>query len=575
MKSFFPKLKMPVTLSALALTALCALGGWAASAGNTDAGQSGDDERVAKAYKYIVDLQPDKGIALLVGPLTAALRASDPGARKRAARYYSLIAWAFRLDENDAAALDCIRIAAKLDPQNMFAKTFAAEELMRLYKLDEADKELAQLRPLAQTNALVARTIAFRCIADSDYDTAKKHLQTALRLNPNDSRSHSMLGRLLFDKEASEQFKLAADTTVSPYMRRIYLWEAEMAANPTAATADHLEAAGKVLPNDPLWHNKMASHLVRRKQPDEAGKHMLAGTQCQRFSARAHTLYSAYAMFHNDTATAQRCLEHLTKVLPNSAEAHWTLANYHLLQHQPEKAQASLRKAIALNPRHSAAYSSLSEMNLIKNNPQAQEKLSVDWIAACPTQPQAWIYRGELLRHDQKWKEAETAYEQARKNLPERLAKNDNTVKLSFCAIHAGMGTAQFKQNNVAGVEHNAIKFNHFKPVQKDGVQVRPPKLPFDKLKRGSVAYFAALHAAIADMLFETRELDAAVDEYKKALELEPDNPLWHRGLLKVYLDKQDWVAAAKEDMLVSNDMVTRELPKAIDDWKKNVFPNK
>jgi tetratricopeptide (TPR) repeat protein len=569
---FFPGKNLSIALALASLFCLAAHGATMATAAATS---KGDDERVARAYKYIVELRPDKGIAALVPPLTEALRSNDVASRKRAARYYCLIGWAFRLDENDNSALGCLRIAAKLDPENVFAKTFQAEELMRLYRLEEADKLLDELRPLARTNVMVARLLAFRAIADGEYDSAKTYLQAALQLDPKDSRSHSMYGRLLFDNAAAEQFKLAADTTVSPYMREIYLWETEMAANPKQATAQHLEAAGKILPDDPLWHNKMASHLVRRQQVDAAGKHMLAGTQCRRFSARSHTLYSAYAMFHNDAATSLRCLEHLTKVLPNNAEAHWTLANYHLVRQQDQKAEASFRKAIALNPRHSAAYSSLSEMSVVKNNRENQDKLSANWIASCPTQPQAWIYRGDLLRKDEKWADAEAAYEEARKNLPERLAKGDYTVKLSFCSIFSGIGTCRYKQNNVAGVEESAIKFNFFKPVQKEGVQVRPPRIHFDKLKPGSVAYIAAVHGCIADMLFETRELDAAVYEYKKAVELEPDNPIWHRGLLKVYLEKQDWVAAAKEDMLVSNDMVTRELPKAIDDWKKNVFPSK
>ena len=532
----------------------------------------GDDLRVGEAYQYLLELKPDKAILKLTGPLINALAKNNEGGRKQAARYLLLIGWAFRADENMPCAVSCAKQAMLLAPDYVEAKAFCAEWLLRTNSAQEADAIFAQLEPLQKTNSSVARAFCGRAISrNNDQEEAIVHVKDALKLDPESSRSHYLYARMLTGKEAAAEFKLASKFAPSPYIKSIYLWDAQLAEHPKPSHTTQLDEAARILPDDSMWRTRLGGVLLKRKQVHEAGKQYLAATQSPRLSIRAHNVYAAYAMFHGHEAEAKRCLEYLLKVVPHSSDAGWTLGNFYLNAKQFDKAEETFRRVLAANPKHSPSYQSLSELGSVSNNPQARRILSKEWVANCPQQPQSWLNAGIVAKSDKNWAQGIVALKQA-EALGNKATQRQKSYKLLLCLTHAELGYCHYKLSQMEQALQHARIFNQTKPMPSEAVQVRPSAIDFSKLTSGSKEYQGALHGVLADMLYQAKDLDACISEYQRALAVD-DNAQWHRGLLKAYMDKRDFGGALKEDFIVANDLVTRELPKAVENFKNKSFP--
>ncbi len=538
--------------------------------------EAGDDERVARAYRFLNEMQPDRAIGCLAGPLVEALRMGEPAGRLRAARYLLLIGYGFRLDENDEAALTCFHLADKLNPADLLACSLMGETCLRLYDYRQAEVCFKRLEPLSAHNRIAARALAFRYAAFQETDKAEKYIRLALSMDQSDPRARYTLARLLEGQEAAAQYRLAAKFTESPYMKEMFLWYAEEALDPGKAGREHLLAAGAILPKDPLWHSKIAITWMRDGKIAEVGKQMLEAAQCPRLSTRAYAQLATYLMFNNQSDAAKKCLLYIARYRPNSAELHWTLGNLYGLRGEVAAAENEYLKAISLNPRYNQAYSSLLEMSTVKRRKDFCLSKAREWTGYCANLPDGWLYMGNLLKTNKEYTAAIAAYKRAEDEETYSFLERDFARRLQVCSIHAGLGTCYYKMGKVGDAQSEARLFNKFKPVaQGQAMRVRPGPLDFARLKEGSTEQLSALHGAVADMLYECQELSDCIAEYKKALSLEPDNIDWHKGLLKAYLDKKDWAAAAREDLVVSNYMVTQQMPQAIDDWRKKTFGGK
>jgi protein involved in temperature-dependent protein secretion len=96
---------------------------------------------------------------------------------------------------------------------------------------------------------------------------------------------------------------------------------------------------------------------------------------------------------------------------------------------------------------------------------------------------------------------------------------------------------------------------------------LRPNRLSFTSNSKKEIE--ALNHTAVADMLMETRQLKDVVAEYAKAVELNPSDVDLHSYYLNALVENNNWVEAAKEDVIISNKLVSRAAD-SVAKWAKD-----
>lgn len=130
---------------------------------------TGDDERVATGYLRLQELKADGAIRSITAPFIEAINKGD---RVKAARYLLLIAYGFRMDDNDDSAAVCATIASNLDPNNALALVLAADYLSRAGRLDEADSKWKRLDKFPQNDPIIMRGRAHQLFSHNKLDEA-------------------------------------------------------------------------------------------------------------------------------------------------------------------------------------------------------------------------------------------------------------------------------------------------------------------------------------------------------------------------------------------------------------------
>jgi tetratricopeptide (TPR) repeat protein len=517
---------------------------------------TGDDERVARGFQYLLDLQSGKALGQLTAPYIEAVAARD---RARASRYMLLIANAFRLDENHIANLACCRQAELLDPDNLQAKTMTVDALVRCGRLTDAEEHLKPLLPQAESQWLVARSLAGLYVVEGDVDNAHKFAVIASKLNPDDTRAHVTLARLNFDKEAIEQWKKAAATTQSSYLQKIYLCQAELKEHPNKPDMSALDEAARLLPDEPSWRTTRAWQLQKAGKEDEAYDLMVQSVACPRLYQRAFTQLAAFCLFHKRPKIAARAVNYLEKLHPYSPDVYFALGVLASDRGDLEARKADYLKALELNPKQNDAYVALSSLNEYRRDTATSRELAERWLKNSPFMAEAWVYRARLASHRGQWQAALDDYESARQKLHSSEGKKQSRLDV-WLPVASGAGTCRYELGNKDEALKNALLFNQLKPESDALMRVRPGKIAYDNVQ--GKAKTAAEHALLADMLYETGRLDECIAEYKLAIDAH-DNVEWHRGLLKAYMDNHNYSAAAKEDLIVANHAVTSDIPQA------------
>jgi tetratricopeptide (TPR) repeat protein len=529
-------------------------------------GVNGDDERVAAGYDFLCRLQPDRAIACFTGPYIEALAAGD---RPRAARLLQLIALGFRFDENHATCLDCCRLARQLDRQSLSAQVMEADTLTRMRRLPEAAAKLQPLMPLVKQNSLVARAAGSLAAARTDVEHAHEYLQTALVLNQDDWWAHEILSRLNYDNDFADHLQKGALCAPTAYEREMMLWQLELRTHRQSPNQTHLDNASKILPLEPSWRTSLGWRLAQTNDDQRAYSLMTDALRCPRFYKRAFSQYILYCAFHRRPKQAAAALDQLQKLAPDSPEVYVVAAQVASLNGNTSAAEEAWKRSLELNPCQGTGWAALAALPRYQNNSALLDDVAAKWQHWCPQDAECHIFTGGLLRHQGQWNAAQGQYDQSRRLLHYMENRKDKR-RSQWLTITSGGGTCCYKLGDSSAALKSAIEFNQLKPDDSSMfVKVRPGKIVLQQLQ--GKAKTAAEHGLLADMLFETGQLDDCVKEYQAALALE-DNIVWHNGLLKAFIDKRDWPSASKEDIIVANHAITSDIPQAVERLRKTLF---
>lgn len=138
-------------------------------------------------------------------------------------------------------------------------------------------------------------------------------------------------------------------------------------------------------------------------------------------------------------------------------------------------------------------------------------------------------------------------------------------AKHEIAQAHAGLGSIYYAQKDVTKALAEAIAFNQLKFVPKLEnmaalMHLRPGNFGDDQLKLDGQHKEKELleHVLLADMLLESRCFDEAIQEYDKAIALNPDDGDLHSYLLNVCVESGKWAEALREDFSVSKTVVSK-----------------
>ena len=517
-----------------------------------------DDIRVKEGYGFLLQMQPAKAILRFCGPLTESVRVGD---YPRAARIMRLIAFAFRLDENDQAAARCALAAAALDANSDNARLDAADYLFRCGQWKESEKLIKDIEH-SSDRKVALRAFISECMKQMQLKIAIERIAKEPLAIQNDPKILMGLAYLYNlneqPEEAAQVLRRLAALSLNPYMKEIIFGRADIAARKFDQAEKHFLAAASIFPEDPLWHTELGLLKMKQGEIPPARKHLEAALAKSRMSTQAYVNYAVIETYFGSVSEARRALKKLAQFRPHATELAFAEGVVAEKENDRNGAKKCFYRVIDHNPYNSSAYVHLLKIEREENNVANQKELAHRWLKACPMSFTAYFENGKVLFDIADWQGAIQSFNVADGFAKERDLISRKSTKNAYLTLLACRAVANLnlKKENEAIVD--ATSFNQLKPEpnKAGGLYIRPPRLELEKLAKGSVRE-AAHHAFLGDVLYENQKFSEAESQYANAIASEPDNILWHSCRLKVLMDKKDLVAAAKEDLYVSQHMVT------------------
>lgn len=514
----------------------------------------------------LLDFESDRAIVKLVPHLNRAMAAGD---NRKAARIMRLIAIALRFDENDVSALQAAEIALKLDPQDAGTAFQISEYRLRAGDAAGSEQVLAKLSK-SKNRQLALKARAYLLQQTGNIAAAESLFQEYLALVPDDMRALNRLSQLQFvseqKNEAAEIQTKLAQLSLTAYMREIHLGRAQEALAKGASLAEgsslfqaerHYQKAGLENPNDPLWHMQLALLYMKTQRIKQADLEFRRCFSCRRLLSQAYTNFALMTGFFADKKEAFDALSHLAKLRPSSSELYFVRGILCEKDSDLERATENFQRAAELNPRNSNPYIHLLDIAKGMKNKQTMLELCRNWSENCPYSATALTELGLVFESMSQTDKAQEAFLKARNLLKGRKTPTELAYRIAVCKMHARLSCHAYYKKEMQEALAEAIEFNKLRPeaARAGGLSVRPERLEpgilQDKRKE------AAEHALIADVLFEIQDYTGAEKEYRLAIEADPQNISYHSCLLKVLLDKKDYAAAAMEDAVISQHVVS------------------
>lgn len=535
------------------------------------------DPQLKLVYDALSNFRADDALNILIPIINREARrssATDQRGRLRMARLLSLAGTAFYFDENLYAGLNMFSLATKICPEDTVAKCYLANGLREKADWSLAKKLIEELAALeeSQKSVLVHTTIARHYKRVGDYDKALEHIAKAESLDVDnaDANLQALHARTLiikgYGKPASARFKAAAERTLNPYMREIFLANAALVELDEAAQEEHLRAASKLNVDDTIWRVKLAEFCFGHDRETEGDELLRDALQCKRFSSTAYLKMARHLWVNKRFADSEKLTRAYQHRAHDNAESFAMLGEIADARNDAAMAEKHYLRTLSVDPYSTGAYENLVKHYMFKaNKPERAVSLAKKFVQDMPSYWPAHFVLAKALSLAGDAKSASEAAQAGLKLLTQPVSQMNLYASHEAGHAHAIIGGALYASKDADGALREAKLFNQmkFEPKLPDYLKLivmRPGKL--DWTDRSGLTD----HVALADMLLEADRYDDSISEYRKALEINHDDAQVRAYLLHALSRKGDWGAAAKENFVYSQQVVNK-IPSMVDEW--------
>lgn len=339
-----------------------------------------------------------------------------------------------------------------------------------------------------------------------------------------------------------------------------------------------LEAAVKKFPDVDQVRVALVTALL--ESGDTKGGLQAANEAATRFpdSPRILEMQGIAELKAGNTNQALQAFTRMATLQPSAVEPLMRIAEAHLTRNDVPSAIGQLRKAVALNPAYVPARANL--ITLLSRTGKMEEALAQAKTlqTALPTQPYGWTFEGDLQSSRGNKPAAVAAYRTSFAKEPEV----QTAMKLHRALLNASLNAEADKlQADWLAKQPNDPRFNFYlgdlAMVRKDYDQAeqlyrkvlnaqpknpvvlnnlawllhragKPGALEMAEKALAEAPNSTALMDTIAEIQAAAGQLDKALAMQKRAVDLDPDQPM-HRLHLAQYLAKSNQKAAARAEL--------------------------
>lgn len=323
--------------------------------------------------------------------------------------------------------------------------------------------------------------------------------------------------------------------------------------NNNAEAERHLRHYLELRPGDPRGLAELGSVLLASGRGAEGVALLEQALEAAPELGVAHLNLGAYYAQQGEFQAARRHLEPAAALLPDDSKVQFQWGNLLFQLGETREAEAALRRALALNPALAQAHYALA--GLWRRQGRAEEadralrayqRLSEEALAASQRKRQLAALHGALHR----------LLEQDR--LEEAVAKAEEIL-----GVDSKDDLAHYRLAQIAYLRHeedaalaavrDALRLKDFEPAYRLLEAMCLARL--GRLGESETAYrkvvelsdYAEAHAALGELALARGDVVAGVKSWRRAVELEPENPEFRLGLADALEQAGEWAESERQ----------------------------
>lgn len=473
-----------------------------------------------------------------------------------------------------AAGLDDLKSAAAADTGPTADVALIRTHLSRR-EFDQALAAITRLDRKLPDKAVAPNLRGLVLLARNDVAGARKSLEQALQREPDFYAAAATLSALDLKAKRPDLALARFDAMLArnPKDLRVLLAKAEVQEKSGATrevVAATLASALRIDPSAPAAHMALVDFHLRQGDVKQALAAGQAGVAANGSSVELLDTLGHLQLQTGDALQAVATYNRLVQLVPKAPFAHERLAMAQVAAKDPEKAEASMRKALELAPQHAAAQRGLVSVLLMRGNTSSALNVAATIQKQQPDRAIGYALEGDIHVGQKYWAQAIKAYttglakadgaDLSLRLHAALLASGDKAQADKFEAEWLGrhaddvgfrlhLAQTAILRNDLPQAERRYRDVLTRQPQQAQALNnlawtLQQQKKPGARamaeqavaLEPSNVSYLDTL----AEVLEGEQQIAAAVAAQKKAVDLQPGNPMLRLRLAKLQVKAGD-----------------------------------
>ena len=431
------------------------------------------------------------------------------------------------------------------EPENLDALAIYADTATSAGEVDGAIRRLENARATHESRAKYHLALAALHLRKQEFDTAEAMFHEAARVEPDSSEAHLALGTFYLAKrdldEADKEFNKAAESAPLRSVTQIRVVDFYRLLGNNEEAHSRLDQLVTDAPDFvPAW-NRIASYSFADSDYDRcenALNHLLENNPRDPEALR---MMGEVYLAREDTEAAEIKFRETINVLqdyvrrrPNLASAHFRLAQSHMRVNEIAQAMTSLEKVIELAPNSPTASLLLAELQIRSGQP-GLAVANLESVLQRQQTPFGFKLLGMAYTAEQDYERATPAFQKYAE-----LASNEPDAAFRLGASLM----AQYKTSEAVENLERALELapTYVEPLAalaslKANNQELGGAIARVKKQVAAIDKSSGQHHYLLGQLYQaSNQTDLALEEYRKAVALEPNLSAGYAQLASIYV---------------------------------------